>query len=165
MALIADSGGSVQCFQGLVLGSQLDLTGATMASFIGCTGIDIVGAQLLMVQGGQVVSTGIGINNCILQGVDVFNAALRAASFFTLVNCNSWGQGISVEFPAGPPGPTCYFDPATKGNATNQAPVVTNGVGVFLGLPTQSISGVTTQEQVDSVITALVNLGLATDDR
>jgi hypothetical protein len=30
---------------------------------------------------------------------------------------------------------------------------------------TQSITGATTQEQVDSVVVALVELGLATDDR
>jgi hypothetical protein len=166
IALQTGVGGSVQCFQGLILGTTLDLLGATLASFTGCVGVSVTGAQLLTVTGGQLISSAVEIATVLLQNVDIFNASISANAYVYLMGCNSWGQAVSVAFPpASPPGNFCYYDVVTKGNATNQAPTVSDGVALFMGLPPQSITGTTEQEQIDSIVQALVTLGVATDDR
>lgn len=155
-----------QSFQGLRFAGLMAFPATgNVVTCIGCAGVFVSGAQVLTVLGGQLIASNVDTATLVLQGVDIFNASIEATNFVYLLGCQSWGQAISVNFAPGPPGPTCWFDATTKGNASNQAPVVSNGVAAFSGLPTQSITGATTQQQVDSIVAALVGLGLATDDR
>lgn len=162
---VSGNPGAPQSFQGLRMTGLATFGGGNVTYFHGCTGVNVAGAVVLFVLGGQLVESDIGNTTLFCQGVDIFNATMRAASFIYLLGCQSWGQGISVEFPAGPPGPTLFFDTTTKGNASNQTPNVTNGVGLFSGLPLQSITGATTDDVVNSIVSAGVALGLWEDNR
>lgn len=103
----------------------------------------------------------LGLAGCVLSSGAPFSVQ---TSTITLTDCKFAGVGIDVTFSE--PGGFVYYDLTTEQNASG-SPInsVTNGTGQRVSLPVQSITGATTQLQVDSIVTAGVTLKLWTDDR
>lgn len=136
---------------------------------IDCEGVFVIGEGddlgFVEIRGGTVggITCGglLGLSGCTLgsgAGISV------QTSIITLVDCKFAGVGIEVTFSE--PGGLVVYDLITEQNGSGfPLGSVTNGTGRRASLPIQSITGATTQEQVDSIITAGVTLKLWTDDR
>lgn len=155
---------NLECSGNLEIGRQL--------LAVDCIGVFVLGqgTDLGVVElrggtcGGVTASSIIGVSGVALGSGAAFSTQTTHLSF---ADCSFAGIGVDVTF-ATDPG-VVYYDLATEQNAVlaggTAVNSVTNGTAQRDSLPVQSITGATTQLQVDSIVSALVALKLATDNR
>ena len=86
-----------------------------------------------------------------------------ASNFLHVTDCNLQAVTLPITFPN--EGGSVLYDLASEGTGGTPAFTVTGGTAARFALPVQSITGATEQEQIDSIVTGLVALGFAVDNR
>ena len=109
---------------------------------------------------------------CLLQHVDaltflrITDTQLEAAGGLTMT-LSAAGAGVALSASGADLGCGPGQSVRVSVNGVSRVEADDNGVGFLAAapVPRQSITGATTQDQVDSIVAALVAFGLATDDR